>query len=459
MNYQRNTLRTVMSFVALGLLIMAAPLGAQDDPVTITWYVGLGTGSEPSQVEAQQAVADEFNTSQDDIQLELVIEPNQTADATLRQLINQGNAPDIVGPVGGTGTAAFQGQFLDIAPLVEETGYDLDQFINATVEAQRVDGELIGLPIAIFPAMLMYRPALFDAAGLEYPPTSYGEPYVLDGEEIPWSMQTLREVAIRLTLDVNGNDATSPDFNPQTVVQWGFYLQNAGPMRQTVTLFGAGSLVDEEGNAVMPDFWREGFNWFYDGIWQDRFIPTLDQSYSDRLNGGAAFPSGNVAMARAQLWYTCCITDSEWDAGALPSYDGQVTAQLHSDAFRILETTENPEEAFEVLTYLTNDDVSLNLLSAYGGLPARQAEQPAFFAEMIRRYPQGVNWNVVQAGIDLADNPSHEEPLPNNELANERIDEFRLYIESTPDLNIDAEIDQLLIDLQEIYDATEANAE
>jgi multiple sugar transport system substrate-binding protein len=450
LNHPNNPLRVLLFTVALSVLVITAPAAAQNGPVTITWFVGIGTGTQPSQIEIQQTVIDEFNSSQDDIQLELVVEPYNTAPATLRQAIDSGTAPDIIGPVGGEGTAAFRGEFLDLQPLVEEDDYDLDQFINATVEAQRVDGDLIGLPIAIYPAMLMYRPALFDAANLNYPPSDYGQMYMLDGEEVPWSIETMSEVAMRLTLDADGNNATDADFNPGNVVQWGFYLQNAGPMRQTVTLFGAGSLVNDDREAVMPQFWREGFQWFYDGIWEDHFIAPLSDS-SD-------FASGNVAMARAQLWYTCCITDAEWDAGALPAYEGQVTAQLHSDAFRIYEGTEHPEEAFEVLTYLA-DEASLELLSAYGGMPARQSDQPAFFAEIIRRYPQGVNWNVVQAGIDLADNPSHEEWLPNDELANERIDEFRLYIESTPDLDIDAEIDQLLIDLQEIYDAYDPTVE
>ncbi len=41
-----------------------------------------------------------------------------------------------------------------------------------------------------------------------------------------------------------------------------------------------------------------------------------------------------------------------WGIAALPSYNGQITAKLHSDSFRILEMSEHPAEAFEVLTYL-----------------------------------------------------------------------------------------------------------
>ncbi len=62
-------------------------------------------------------------------------------------------------------------------------------------------------------------------------------------------------------------------------------------------------------------------------------------------------------MVVTHLWYTCCIGDAgeTWDLGVLPSYDGKVTANLNADTFRILKGTKNPEEAFEVLTYLLGD--------------------------------------------------------------------------------------------------------
>ena len=48
-------------------------------------------------------------------------------------------------------------------------------------------------------------PALFDEAGLNYPPANIGDKYVMpDGSEADWSWETLTEVAKMLTVDVNG---------------------------------------------------------------------------------------------------------------------------------------------------------------------------------------------------------------------------------------------------------------
>ena len=253
--------------------------------------VGLGAGAQPEQQAAQDAIVAEFNASQDDIVLEIVYVTNEVSVTTLSTLIATGEAPDIVGPVGGAGTAAFAGNFLDLQPLVESTGYDLSQFPQAAVDNQRTEDGLLGLPMANFPAFLYYRPALFDEAGLEYPPANIGDPYVLDGETVDWDIATMTEVAKILTVDANGNDATMAEFDPDNVVQWGFANQwaGAGAARQNVTLFGPGLLVDDEGNAVMPDNWREGWNWYYDAIWTHHFMPNAAQDGSDLLAAGNAF--------------------------------------------------------------------------------------------------------------------------------------------------------------------------
>ncbi|HEX7001820.1 MAG TPA: extracellular solute-binding protein [Trueperaceae bacterium] len=437
--------------VTAALAMLAGVALAQ--PVTITWLVGLGAGAQPEQAAAQDAIVAQFNAEHDDIELEIVYVTNEVSVTTLSTLIATGEAPDIVGPVGGAGSVAFAGNFLDLQPLIEADGYDLGQFPEAAVDNQRTSDGLIGIPFASFPAFLYYRPALFDEAGLEYPPANIGDPYVLDGQEVEWNMDTLAEVAKILTVDANGNDATMPEFDGDNTVQWGFVNQwaGAGAARQNVTLFGPGLMVDENGNAQMPDNWREGWKWYYDAIWTDQFMPNAAEDGSDLLAAGNPFESGNVAMAQSHLWYTCCLSGSEWNAAALPSYNGTVTARLHADTFRVMKQTEHPEEAFEVLKYLTGP-ASMDLLAVYGGMPTRPDDQAAFFATLDEKYPQGVNWDVARAHVAFADVPSHETAMPNHNRANDRLDQFKSLLDSQPGLDVDAEIDRLIADLQVIFD-------
>lgn len=437
----------------LALLAVAAISFAAAQPVTITWMIGLGTGAAPEQRAMQEDVINRFNASQDRIELRVIYVENEVSVATLSTMIATRTAPDIVGPVGGAGSAAFAGNFLDLQPYVDASGYDLTQFPVGAVDFQRTADGLIGLPLANFPAFLYYRPALFDEAGLAYPPATIGGMYELDGQMVPWDTDTLAEIAKRLTVDANGRDASEAGFDPGNVVQWGFLNQWAGggAARQNVTLFGAGNVVDEQGKAMMPEHWRVGWQWYYDGIWTHFFMPNAAQEGSDLLAAGNPFSSGNVAMAQSHLWYTCCLADTEWDAAALPSYNGVTTARLHADTFRVMKTTENPTEAFEVIAYLTGP-ASLDLLSVYGGMPARPGDQPAFFAILDERYTQGVNWEVVRDSLNYPDIPSHEAVMPNNNRAQDRLDTFRSLLHSQPGVNVQAEIDKLVADLQLIFD-------
>ena len=418
--------------------------------MVVTWYVGLGAGGQPAQIEAQNQVVADFNASQDRIQLEIVIVDNTVAYDTLGTLIASGQAPDIIGPVGSDGANAFEGRYLDLQPLVDSTGYDLAQFDEAAVESFRVNGELLGIPFATFPSFIFYNRDLFDEAGVDYPPHQYGEPYA-DGDA--WDMEKMRELAIFLTVDSDGYDATEDEFNAENAIQWGFVSQWNEP-RGHASLFGASNFADENGEAQLVDNWREGLNWFYNGIWTDNFIPNAAQQGSDLLAAGNPFASGRIAMAHSHLWYTCCIGEANnWDIAAVPSYDDVATAKLHGDTFRVLNTTANPEESFEVLTYLLGE-AAPTLLQVYGGMPARAEQQEAFFADLESRFPQGVDWQVAIDSLAYADSPSHEAPMPNYLKAKDRVSSFQTLYESTPGLDVNAELDRLVTDLEAIFAET-----
>lgn len=440
-----------LGLLAVLVLTSIAPAFAQDK-VTLTWYIGLGTGAQPEQQEVQEAVVEAFNNSQDRIEVVMNVVENSVAYDTLSTLIAAGNAPDIIGPVGTDGSNGFGDSYLDLTPYVE--GYDLSIWPEAAVDFYRTDASgLIGLPLATYPSMTWYRPDLFDEAGLNPLPANYGDPYVWeDGTEAEWNIETMTELAKILTVDANGNDATMEEFDPENIVQWGFDFQWYGDGRQIPTMFGNFSLYNPEtGEAEVGDAWRAGFQWWYDGMWTEHFIPNAAQEGSDLLAAGNVFDSGNVAMANTQLWYTCCVQGTEWDIAPVPSYNGETIARLHADTFRIYEGTEHPEEAVEFLYYLVTD-ASLDLLGVYGGMPAIIEDQPAFFDGLDETYTQGVNWQVALDGVAYADVPSHEAWFPNYLAARDRVTQFVTLLNSTPDLDVQAELDALQADLQTLFD-------
>jgi multiple sugar transport system substrate-binding protein len=326
------------------------------------------------------------------------------------------------------------------------------------VDFYHVEGEgLLGLPFAVYPSFMFVNLDLFDEAGLPYPPQEYGAPYVDEnGEEHEWNIETLTMLAKKLTVDGNGNDANSPDFDANSIVQFGFGEQFTDA-RGVATLFGSGSLVDGDGNANVPDHWREAWNWVYKAMWEDYFYPNAAYGGSDLLAAGNWFESGNMAMVHTHLWYAgCCMGNytGNWDTAAVPSYNGMTTAKMHADTFEIMKSTKHPKEAFEVMAFFTNEAAN-DLAQVYGGMPARLSLQGDFLAQFAaEKHPdQDVNWQVVADSMSYADNPNHESYLPSLLESADRYNEFWNLAGNESDLDLDAEIDKLEVDLQRIYDA------
>ncbi len=459
--------------VLIALALLATACGTQTSPsgsvpstgasgpvsggqVEIRWYCCLGGGDAPEQVEVENKVAADFNASHPNIKLTFEAVPYDGARDALATQIASGNPPDIVGPLGIGGANAFPNQWLDLGPLIQKNNYDLSQFPENTVQIYQLAGEgQVGIPFAIYPSALFYKKSHFEEAGLNEPPHKYGEPYVWpDGREAEWNYDTAREVAMKLTVDKNNKDATQDGFDPDKIVQWGFEPQRDDP-RQVGAYWGAGRLVGDDGTtAQIPDAWVAAWKWWYDGMWTDHFSMTGPQFESPDLNpSDYPFFSGNVSMSENYLWSTYGVGDAgdDWDLAAVPSYNGQTTAAFNADTFRIMKGSKHPDEAFEVLTYLLGD-ASQELLTVYGGLPAREANQDAFFETLGDQFPQEVDWQVARDGIQYADNPNFESPMPNYNEALDTLNTFGSKLQSEPNLDVDKEIATLKEQLQSIFD-------
>ncbi|MBE2198390.1 MAG: extracellular solute-binding protein [Anaerolinea sp.] len=458
-----TTTDTAVEETAVEEAPVAASTGGK---VRIRWFVGLGTGTDPQQVATQEEVVADFNASQDKIELVLEIVPYESGRDTLATQIASGNGPDIVGPVGWGGSNAFYGQWLDIGPYIESSGFDTSIFDQALVDSYQTEEGQVGLPFAVFPAAIYYVPAFFDELDLAYPPANYGEQYELDGAMVEWNWDTFTEVARRLTIDSNGFNATEDGFDATKIVQVGY-----SPQWQThVNYMGsyrAGAATVFSGDAsgsyasTLPDSWKEAARWLYDGMWGEQpFTATGPLSGAAEFGNGNLFNSGKSAMAITPLWYTCCLGEfrdagNEFQAGAMPvGDDGMVHGRVDADTFRVWKGTKNPAEAFTVLAYLITTGAD-KLLPQYGALPAIAEKQEAFFAAKSNDYPFVLpeTWAVFSAGLSYPDAPSAEQYQPNwNEAWARQQTFFDLILNTPPDqLDFDAEWDKMVNDLTAIY--------
>jgi multiple sugar transport system substrate-binding protein len=447
---------------ATPLIVTPEPIAVGPGPnggTVVRWFIGLGAGTQPAQIGPEQAFITAYNASQSDVYIQYEIVDNTQAANILKTEIAAGNAPDIIGPVGVEGLNLFADQLLDLKSLIQSTGYEstgVDQSLVDFFNSLGQNGATVGLPFAIYPSFIFYNKDLFDEAGLPTPPTKVGDQY--DGK--PWDTEALRNLAMKLTVDKTGKDATQAGFDPENIVQWGFdsqYMDNYNA-RAEAAFFGAGALLDSDGKtAVIPDYIAQGEKWYNDGVWKDHFIPTANQVASDLLGAGSEFASGNLAIDEGHTWFTCCVTPGapkkpfNFGFAVNPTFNGTITSPLHADTFSVLKTTKVPDAAFKALTAMV---ASADLLTAYGAMPADKTKQQAWFDSIDANFPDmNLDWNVATQMLAYPDIPNHQSFVPDYPKVRSAMQAFGNNYRTTAGLDVDAELAKLKETLQGIFDA------
>jgi multiple sugar transport system substrate-binding protein len=444
------------------------------DHIVVRWFVGLGSGTNPQQIVLQQQVVSDFNAQQDKrtdgkmpILLSLEIVQNNTATDILKTEIASGSAPDLIGPVGIKGRAGFAGQFKDMTPLIQAAGYDMSQYPTKLVDTMKdgQTGALLGIPYAVYPSYVFFNKDLFDEAGLKYPPQKVGDKYTMpDGSQVDWTWDTVRQIAMLLSVDKSGKDATQAGFDPANQTQYGFEFQWTEG-RRLGSAFGSGSLVAPDGKtAQFPDAWKAGWQWYYDGIWKDHFIATDAERNSDLLAKGNVLSSGHAAMGHMFQWYICCMSADatkpgafkHWDIAVMPANSaGVTTAPINIDTFTISKDSPVADRAFEAMTYLVG---RLDLMALYGGTPA-VGDQLKFFHDVVdptftKQFPGNkVNWQVAIDMEGYAESPNHEAEMPNYIKSQDDYGKVFSTLSTTEGLDLNKTISDMVSTLQADFSA------
>jgi len=384
---------------------------AATEKAKVVIFIGMGTGTDPDQIAAQEALAEEFNSSRDDIEVEFLIVPHEEAAERYLAMVSGGNAPQLVGPNGTSTISQFLDTWADTSSLLEKDAYDMSDFYGPVLQLNEFPGKNVGLPLGIYPSFIFYNKDLFDAAGLDYPTHDYND--------TSWTIDKLREVAMQLTLDANGNNATSPDFDPENIVQWG-YDDSWVSGREAMAFWSPENVgrptTDDYKTAVAnsPE-WIFGLQWISDGIWKDRFIPDLTGQEAYYAVGGDPFGGGLVAMFHSHTWFFpegLVDLPFEYDIAPVPfNQKGTRVATIHADNFTMPDAAENKEAAWEVMKWLTSPEHISDVCLIYGCIPARRSVESAFRTVLGSTWP-ALDLDVVFTAIDYLDYPQHESWVP-----------------------------------------------
>jgi len=384
---------------------------APAEKAKVVIFIGMGTGTDPDQIAAQEALAEEFNNTHDDIEVEFLIVPHEEAPERYLAMIAGGNAPQLVGPNGTSTISQFLDTWADMTPFIEADNIDMSDFYGPVLELNKFPGKNVGLPLGIYPSFIFYNKDLFDAAGLDYPTHDYGDS--------SWTMDSLRDMAMKLTLDTNGNDATSSDFDPENIAQWG-YDDSWASGREAMAVWDAPNVGrptsdDYKTSVANSEEWAEGLQWISDGVWVDHFIPDYAGQEAYYAVGGDPFGGGLVAMFHSHTWFFpegLVDLPFEYDIAAVPfNQKGTRVAPIHADNFTIPDAAENKEAAWEVMKWLTSPEHVSDVCQIYGCLPARKSVESEFSQILTELWP-ALDLNVVYGAVDYLDNPHHESWVP-----------------------------------------------
>jgi len=120
-------------------------------------------------------------------------------------------------------------------------GWLPDDDISAnTMSGMMYDGVIYGIPLDNHGRGLWINIDMFDAAGISTDPAT-----------APTTYEGWVELFQKLTLDANGNNALSPDFDPENVVQWGYTVGEWPNVNFIAGLYQeGGSFLSEDGKTI-----------------------------------------------------------------------------------------------------------------------------------------------------------------------------------------------------------------
>jgi len=431
---------------------------ADTGPVKIVIFVGFGTGTSPEQQAVHKTIQDAYNSTHTDIQIEFLTTPWAERITKYSTMLAADQPPDIMLPIGVGGLSEFYKGWKDLTPYIQADNYDMTRYAGATTEIHNYPGQgLLGLPLCVYPSFIYYNQDIFDAAGVDYPPANFGDAYA-DGDA--WTYDKLFEIAKLVTLDANGNNAASPAFDTENIVQFGWNGWDWGNAGDFTIHFGdePGTGVSADGKTALmttPQY-VTAYTILKDNVWTDHIRANGEQAGAFYASAGDPMGSGMVAMWEIHSWmgyaYPAWTEKFTWNVGALPAGpNGKIVAMIDADTAVIPASSKHPQEAWEVMKWLFEQPQYDQLIANYTCLPADTVSLASWVDTMSAKYP-GVNFPVLVQGMDYIEAVNHESWKPNYARVNAVMDTMKGEIMAGTNLDVEALLQQANTDIQALLD-------
>lgn len=364
------------------------------EPITLRYMLW-----DANQLPPYRACADEFTRLNPNITV--TIDQFAWADywKTLQTEFVTGSGPDVfTNQLSKYPEFVSKNQLVDIQPFVDRDGVDTSAFLSGLTDLWVKEGKRYGLPKDWDTIANVYNSAMLEQAGVTVDELDNATWNPTDGG-------TFEQIIAKLSLDKNGNNGLSPDFDAQNVVQYGYVI---------------GGLNASSGNTGWGNFaYSNGWK-FNDGPWSTEYyyddpklVETVDwikrmmdkgfiPPYADALSLGnrAFFTAGDkVALTTDGSWTIGWYknnTPFDFGFARLPEGPMGRKSMFNGLADAIWAGGKHQEESWQLLKFLASEECQTIVGTAGVVFPALQ---PGVDAAMETHTNNGLD---VTAFTDLA---------------------------------------------------------
>lgn len=322
-----------------GCLLLAVLLvglvAFQSAAATVTLRLAFWGGE--GDLHVNSAMVEAFEAAHPDIDVELLHTPD-AYDDRIRTMMAGGAAPDVIMLAESFGTYANSGLIRPLDAFVAaDPSFEMSDFFPLVVDAYRSQGQLYTIPMRWGPMILYYNKDLFNEAAVPYPTTE-------------WDWAAFQEAAKRLTK----GEGPTKQFGIGSIGDWWPWWM--APIYQN-----GGSVLDEAKRTTMmhqPEA-VEALRWYRDLIWEHGVSPNyMEWEFFTGKGPDQLFESGITAMNQTGFWAVYWLRfygAIDWDVSVLPMQKRRATP-LFSNGWAITSQSQHPNEAWELVKFLTSEE-------------------------------------------------------------------------------------------------------
>src|SRR5690606_11451198 len=245
------------------------------------------------------------------------------------------------------------GGLVNLRPFIEgENGFDPEELFYPSVYE---NGFYKGDPYVLnkdYSTVAVYaNRSLFEAAGIELPQEG-------------WTYDDLLDIAMQLTVDANGNNATSPDFDPENIVQYGMDHRGDWWRGFQTTIYSFGSHTISEDGTTLDGYLNSpetiaALEWMQDAVHKYHVAPTNNFILAQPGGVMPLFLEGQIAMVFGMgPWFLSMLEETpgfEYAILPMPHGPGGHHGAVCWAGFGMSPTSEAKDEAWLLLKALATE--------------------------------------------------------------------------------------------------------